>query len=103
MTGRRLLLIGLLGLVVGVPVQRLVVLADLVVALQLDLAGRQLLELGGRLRPVALLGLRLDVGGQRDQRARQRVHLVRRERGAVARALVRESRLGELFRPALSR
>ncbi len=80
----RLVPIALLGLAVGVPVQRLVLLADLVVALELELARRQLLDRGGRLGAVAvLLGLSLYLCGQRDQGARQRVDLVRRQRRAV--------------------
>ena len=76
------LLLGLLGLV---PVERLLLVGELLVALDLDLAGGQLLDLAGAARPLPLPLARraCDLGGERDQRARQRVDLVGGERGAV--------------------
>ena len=71
--GRRLLL-GLLG---GIPVERLLVRQ--LVALELDLARVELLERGAALAVAA----DQELGLERDQRARQRVHLVGRQRGAV--------------------
>ena len=66
-----------------VPVDRLVVLGDLLVALELLLAGGQLLDrrlaVPVRTVPLAVLAL----GEQRDQGAGQRVDLVRVERRAV--------------------
>ena len=69
------LLLGLLG---RVPVERLLV--GQLVALELDLAGVELLE--SRRSPVAVAA-DLELGLERDQRAGQRVHLVGRQRRAV--------------------
>jgi hypothetical protein len=77
----------LLFLLARVPVERLVVLGDLVVALELDLAGGQLLDTAvaaaarSGLAVAVSVGLRL--GQQRDQRAGQRVDLVGGQHGAV--------------------
>ena len=73
------LLLGLLG---RVPVERLLV--GELVALELHLARRQLL--GGRRAavPVAALATRdQQLRGERDQRAGERIHLVRGQHGAV--------------------
>ena len=74
---RRCLLLGLLG---RVPVERLLV--GELVALQLDLAGGQLL---GRHMPVAARAVprHEQLGRERDQRAGERVHLMRGQHGAV--------------------
>ena len=77
------LLLGLLG---RVPVERLLVVGELLVALDLDLAGRQLLDglpFVGRCRCRCAAGGGLGLGGEGDQRARQRVDLVGGEHGAV--------------------
>ena len=78
----RVLLLGvggslLLCLLGGIPVERLLV--GQLVALQLDLAGVELLERGAAPAVAADQQLRLE----RDQRARQGVDLVRRQRRAV--------------------
>ena len=73
---RRCLLLGLLG---RVPVERLLV--GQLVALDLDLAGVQLL--GGGLAVPVSGAADLELGLERDQRAGQRIDLVGGQRGAV--------------------
>ena len=67
----------LLGLLGRIPVERLLV--DQLVALDLDLAGGQLLERG----PSVAAARHLDLRGEGDQRAGERVDLVGREDGPI--------------------
>ena len=73
----------LLALLVDVPVERLLVGVDVLVALDLLLAGGKLLELRAPTIAVAVAEGALGLREQRDQGARQRVHLVGGERGLV--------------------
>src|SRR3954468_6381764 len=74
----------LLGRSLVLPVERLVLVFQLLVALEFDLAGRELLDVGGRrsVRAAVAVGA-LGLGEQRDQRAGKRVDLVGREHRPV--------------------
>jgi hypothetical protein len=72
----------LLLFLVAVPVEWLVVLGKVLVALDLLLARGELLHLGATV-PIPVPVLALHLGGERDQRAREGVDLVGGERGAV--------------------